>query len=230
MSTKFLPTRDNPYLYLLNVGVHTPIDFNAFRSVAPPPLLVENGKPRPLQQIQATFNWLAAKLGDGTKISRTLVSAFSLKAVRQHTVYRKFEAEPDNVFAFLLNLPHHTINFNDFLSVVPSALIVNDGRRLPRRELLKLYKLLCRILGNGTVIYRHAVAAFSYSTILKHTRMELGEVKSSKLSCSSSEKCNQYDDILMSQCGCYHTSFGIWCKWCKNRQCKDLGNPMPCAT
>jgi hypothetical protein len=35
MSAKFVPTPDNPYLFLLNIEWSTPIEFNAFLSVAP---------------------------------------------------------------------------------------------------------------------------------------------------------------------------------------------------
>jgi hypothetical protein len=202
------------YLFILNTELGAPIDFNAFRSVAP------NGS-------RATFNWFASKLGDGTTISRPLVQSFSLAAVKRHTIYRKFASEPDNPFAFLLNLPNDMISFKDFLSVAPMAVLVNDAGRIPRRELLKTYKYLCRVLGNGTVIYRHAVVAFSLSKMKKHVTLLQQLNQRAYDTCHESTQCSKSDDN--KRCGCYKISgLGWWCQGlCYNGKC-DHSNPCPC--
>jgi hypothetical protein len=231
MSVKFAPTRDNPYLFILNTELGTRVDFEKFLSIAPRNYLFLNESPLPMKDVRATFDWLAAKLGDGKTISRSLVASFSLAAVKKHTVYRKFEPEPDNPFAFLLNVPNDMLTFKDFLSVAPRDFLEEDGVRIPRRRLRDIFHRVCKMLGNGTVIYRDTVAAFSLSAMIKIGRL-LSKNPSKNLSKGS--KC--YRDISCgdnskssSQCGCFKAGVAVLCDgWCSKSYCTE--EPMVCCS
>jgi hypothetical protein len=181
-----------------------------------------------MKEVQATYNLLASKLGDGTKITRSLVASFSLAAVKRHTIYRKFEAEPDNPFAFLLNHPND-ITFSDFLSAAPRAVLVDNGRTIPRRRLLKTYKYFCNVLGNGAVIYRHAVVAFSLSKMINVGRIHLNRPRSTApdgASCVNGKTCPSQN----AMCKCQKIpGMGKWCdSECKADGCRDMGATLPC--